>query len=94
MNDNYWHGIIPFTILTVCVAFWGNEFRIMAELVLCLAFLQFFNEWKQAVHERVIDYYGSWRNFQYNSKDDVKYYVIGTLAGIILGYTIYGIYHG
>ena len=97
LNDDYYHGIIPFVILMVSIPaiFWSGYSPValmrLAVVVIMLITLQFFNEWKQAVDPHVFEKYGSWEGFQKNSRKDTKLFVIGSFLGLFFGLLVYAV---
>ncbi len=95
---NKWHGVISAFIMVfslVVIPLLSNlstqagfllSVAIAATVVLVL---QGMNESFQANSKTVIQDYGSWENFQKNSKDDWKWTVIGMFAGLFIGTLIF-----
>ena len=100
MRNKYdkWHGIIPFVVLAIIVV-WIFNAGILFELkmsylynvMITLAFLHFFNEWKQVTSFKFITIYGTLSKFVTNSKRDTKFWLLGTFGGIFVGFLIYAL---
>jgi len=94
-----WHGILAallflavfftgfFTILPVLTLVIGPGFSILLislSGIFVALLLQSLNEAVQAIDPEVEKQYGSWQNFQKNSKRDWKYFLMGIITGQIL----------
>jgi len=90
---NQWHGVIPFVCmflaLTVIPIFVGHSqssfLLIMLSTSLVMWMLQGVNESWQAISKDLIKNYKSLKNFQTNSRDDWKWFIVGWIAGSFVG---------
>lgn len=89
------HFIIPFISmpLSIVFAYFAKiEFHLMFIVMpVLLTFLQALNEAFQAIDPKLGEKYGSYENFQINSKRDWKYFGIGLFAGCVLAGILVGV---
>ena len=90
IDDDYWHGLIPFAVQVFTYPFVVKYYMSVAPVVilvvsLVLWVLQFVNEWNQAVDHDVAIKYGCYENFQYNSRRDTRNFFIGWITGLFVG---------
>ena len=65
------------------------SFLLLVVLLLLVSNLAFWYEWKQAVDKNVEKIYGSWKNFQKDSLDDVRMDILGMMSGFFAGFIVY-----
>ena len=95
IKDNVAHFVLAFLPMVTGVPlifyFTGRpvSFVVLALLVFVVATLAFWYEWKQAVDPKVGKIYGSYKNFQKDSRDDVRMDIIGMMSGFFAGFMVY-----
>lgn len=94
ISYNKWHGVIPAVVMLLAltlIPIWMGHSQATFLLVffsasITLWMLQGVNESWQAISKDLIKNYKSLKNFQTNSKDDWKWFIMGWLAGSFLGF--------
>jgi len=94
---DYWHGLIPLitqvVLYPIAMKYWSSvSLYIVIITSLLLWTLQFVNEWTQAVDSNIVVKYGCYENFQYNSRRDTRFFVIGWMLGLFIGLVLGGIW--
>jgi len=93
-----WHGIIAFglvLILMIIISLWlpfsKQESYLIAVIIssFFVFFLQALNESIQALDSDIEFKYGSWKNFQQNSRKDWAYTIKGWSLGLFFGTLIF-----
>ncbi len=98
---NKWHGIFSALVMVIaigCSGFYLEFDSLQVQFLLALLIglvasfaLQAGNESKQALSKTIVQDYGSYENFQKNSRDDWRWWVIGVVAGTIIGGILFAI---
>ena len=65
------------------------SFLLLILLVAIISDFAFWYEWKQAVDPDVEDIYGNYKNFQKDSRGDIRMYVLGLMSGFFIGFIVY-----
>jgi hypothetical protein len=96
---NLWHGIFGALIQVVVIVssyWWSTANSLQAQMLSAIGLSTLFNFALQAGNEafqlkspNVIKNYGSWENAQANSRDDWKWWLLGTISGTFLGVIIF-----
>ena len=96
---DHWHGILAalvfeviffsgfFIILSGLSLVVGPGFALLLinlSAIFMALLLQSLNESIQALDENIEKEYGSWKNFQINSRKDWKFFLMGIIAGQII----------
>lgn len=96
---NHWHGVLAGLIQVVGIntSFWWLrtdmlQFQFILAISISTLFnslLQLTNEWFQLTSKNVLKNYGSYKNAIANSRDDMKWWVLGLIGGTFLGVIIF-----
>ena len=95
MKDSVSHFVLAFLPVTIGIPLIFRftarplSFLLLVILLLLVSNLAFWYEWKQAVDQYVVSKYGSWKNFQKDSRDDVKMDILGMMSGFFAGRIVY-----
>jgi hypothetical protein len=91
ISYNKWHGVLGFLIQVIGIStsgWWLHADLLQVQFILAIAAttlfnsqLQLTNEWFQLTSKNLIKNYGSLKNAQANSKDDMKWWLLGILGG-------------
>jgi len=95
---NKWHGIFGALIQVVGIStsgWWISTELLQLQFILAIGVttlfnsqLQLTNEWLQLTSKKAPDNYRTWKNARANSRDDMKWWILGWIGGNFLGIII------
>ena len=98
ISYNKWHGVLGALVSVVGIVsslWWLKTESLQAHFILAIAIatvinilLQLGNEWLQLTSDKAPENYRTWKNARANSRDDMKWWMLGWLGGTFLGIVI------
>jgi hypothetical protein len=95
ISYNKWHGVLGALVSLVGIVssiWWLKVDSLQAHFILAVAIstvinmlLQLWNEWLQLTSEKGPSNYGTWKNARKNSRDDMKWWILGWVGGTFAG---------
>ena len=95
ISYNKWHGVLgAFVQISIIVTsfWWLKAESLQVHFISAVVFatvinmlLQLWNEWLQLTSNSAPDNYTTWKNARANSRDDMKWWILGWIGGTFLG---------
>lgn len=98
ISYNKWHGIFGALIQVAGIVssiWWLKAESLQVHFIYAIAWttainmlLQLWNEWFQLTSNKAPVKYNTWKNARANSRDDMKWWILGWIGGTFLGVII------
>jgi len=95
ISYNKWHGVLSAFIMVTGIVtsiWWLKTESLQAHFLIAVSLssvvdmlLQLWNEWIQLVSNKAPEKYRTWKNARANSRDDMKWWILGWIGGTFVG---------